>query len=349
MRAGTILDHVSRNQGVANAHTRKHYQHAMEAGRKESEQRGEDGDDDELRNLAAERARAVAMVGSLHHQLTNQLACRQETRYQQIVAGKEEEEEEEEECSVQVVQDEAQPTDQVEEVATPHGLSLMIGGLTPDHGLALDDNDMSPLSSPSSSVSNTPYVTPPDSPTMLRWRFLFPLPSLLTTTGTQTDRETGVCLAATQTDISQPLDDTTAVIELSERGVNTEPPPEATPTLEATTNTAVVCVNDNSVNTELSVFELLRLAHEAENTHNLQEQHKAVLKELNEEKSKRMVNEHLVQIIQSDLTEVRQHNVAETTTRLRLENNIADLKVSIVCEGGRYSTHPPPPPPQCFL
>ena len=295
-----------------------------------------DEDDGKQRVLTAERARAVAVVGSLHQQLIYQVACLQETRYQQIIAEKELAEEEE---LLQLVQDNSVTADEGEAVATAHGFSLVIREQTPEHGLALDDKNLSldsesPPLSPSSSKSNTPYVTPPDSPSMLRWRFFLPLPSLLITTGTQTVEVTG---QSSQTETSQTQDDKTAVSERSEKGVNTEPPPAATPTFEAATNTAVVDVHDSSVNTELSVFELLQLVHEAENIQNLQEQHKAALKELNEEKSKRMVNEHLVQIIQSDLTEVRQHSVTETTTRLRLENEVADFKVRLAVKKKKCS------------
>lgn len=40
-----------------------------------------------------------------------------------------------------------------------------------------------------------------------------------------------------------------------------------------------------------------------------------------------MVAEELSRIVQSELVELRQRNVAETTTRVRLENQLGDLKV----------------------
>lgn len=263
--------------------------------------------------LAAERAQAVALVGSLHQQLTYQLACRQEKCYQEGVAGKVEEGE----SFCQPAQDLPRSEYQADEATIPRHRSLAIGDLTASH-VEDDVPSPSPPVSPCSSVSHTPYVTPPDSPTMLRQRFFLPLPSLSVTIGTQTDEspphESSLAVPETETSLS----------ELSETGVNTDPLPS---TLEAATNTTAVCVEENSVNTELSVFELLKLVHEAENTHRLQERHNSVMKELNEETSKRMVSEHLVQIVQSDLMEVRQHSITETTARLRLENEVADLKV----------------------
>ena len=40
-----------------------------------------------------------------------------------------------------------------------------------------------------------------------------------------------------------------------------------------------------------------------------------------------MVAEELARIVQSELVELRQRNVAETTTRVRLENQLGELKV----------------------
>ena len=51
-------------------------------------------------------------------------------------------------------------------------------------------------------------------------------------------------------------------------------------------------------------------------------------RQLNDEKSKRMVAEQLSYIVQSDLDSLRGSNITETTTRLRLENELCDVKVS---------------------
>ena len=52
-----------------------------------------------------------------------------------------------------------------------------------------------------------------------------------------------------------------------------------------------------------------------------------------------MVAEELARIVQSELAELRQRNVAETTTRIRLENQLGELKVHvhIICEDPRLN------------
>ena len=40
-----------------------------------------------------------------------------------------------------------------------------------------------------------------------------------------------------------------------------------------------------------------------------------------------MVAEELARIVQSELVELRQRNIAEATTRVRLENQLGELKV----------------------
>ena len=49
--------------------------------------------------------------------------------------------------------------------------------------------------------------------------------------------------------------------------------------------------------------------------------------ERNEAKSQQMVAEELARIVQSELVELRQRNIAEATTRVRLENQLGELKV----------------------
>jgi hypothetical protein len=51
--------------------------------------------------------------------------------------------------------------------------------------------------------------------------------------------------------------------------------------------------------------------------------------ERNEAKSQQMVAEELSRIVQSELVELRQRNVAKTTTRVRLENQLGGLKVEL--------------------
>ena len=52
--------------------------------------------------------------------------------------------------------------------------------------------------------------------------------------------------------------------------------------------------------------------------------------ERNEAKSQQMVAEELARIVQSELVELRQRNVAEITARLRLENQFGELKVTLI-------------------
>ena len=49
--------------------------------------------------------------------------------------------------------------------------------------------------------------------------------------------------------------------------------------------------------------------------------------ERNEAKSQQMVAEELARIVQSELVELRQRNITEATTRVRLENQLGELKV----------------------
>jgi len=113
---------------------------------------------------------------------------------------------------------------------------------------------------------------------------------------------------------------------------------EVTQTNEAATNmtidvqsvsttTEAVLTQDVECSTELSCYELMERVRETEMFKKLQEEHKATLREMNEEKSKRLVSEQLIKIVQSDMSSIRQRSVAETTTRLRLENELGDVKV----------------------
>ena len=49
--------------------------------------------------------------------------------------------------------------------------------------------------------------------------------------------------------------------------------------------------------------------------------------ERNEARSQKMVAEEMVKIVQSELTELRQRNITETTSRVRVENQLGELKV----------------------
>ena len=115
---------------------------------------------------------------------------------------------------------------------------------------------------------------------------------------------------------------------------------EATHTNEVATNTAIdvrsvsaateaIPTQDVESNTDLSCYELMERVRETEMFRKLQEEHKAALRQMNEEKSQRMVSEELIKIVQSDMSSIRQRSVLETTTRLRLENELGDVKVRL--------------------
>ena len=93
------------------------------------------------------------------------------------------------------------------------------------------------------------------------------------------------------------------------------------------TATESVLSQDVACNTELSCYELMERVRETELFQKLQDERKAAISQMNEEKSQRMVAEQLVKIVQSDLSSLRQKSVSETTTRLRLENELGDVKV----------------------
>lgn len=90
---------------------------------------------------------------------------------------------------------------------------------------------------------------------------------------------------------------------------------------------ASVLLSDIGVNTDLKAYEFWEHVNETQKSVAKEERYQQLLGELNNEKSQRMVNDHLVKILQSDVTDLQQKNVAEATTRLRLESEIADLKV----------------------
>ena len=131
-------------------------------------------------------------------------------------------------------------------------------------------------------------------------------------------------------------------------GVNTEATPtldsgvitEAISTSDFATNTdciptkdseCLACIesHDESVNTDVSMFQLLKQVQSAEKFVQMREELREKTFQLNEEKSKRMVNENLVSILQSDITSLQQRNVSESTTRIRMDGEIAELKVSL--------------------
>ena len=136
----------------------------------------------------------------------------------------------------------------------------------------------------------------------------------------------------------------------SDLGTNTEATPtladvaintNTTTSMDTSTNTNIITTTDSetlatvecsdcSCNTDLSVFELLKHVHRNEKYLRMEEELKLKLIEYNEEKSKRMVNDNLVAILQSDIVSLQQRNAEESTNRIRMDGEIAELKVCVV-------------------
>ena len=114
--------------------------------------------------------------------------------------------------------------------------------------------------------------------------------------------------------------------EFCEEGVNTDPPPIA---------------KETGCNTIMNCFDVLQRAKEMEELQFLKVEHRVAVTEMNEAKSQKMVAEELVKIVQSDLAELRQHNLTETTRRLQLENELSDVKVSLSLTHTLSLTHSP--------
>ena len=135
-----------------------------------------------------------------------------------------------------------------------------------------------------------------------------------------------VCNASTNTDPADTFTQSTNTItpEFSTQGVNTDPPPVA---------------KEIGCNTMLNCFDVLQRAKEMDELQFLKVEHQIAVRQMNEAKSQKMVAEQLTKIVQSDLAELRQQNLTETTRRLQLENDLSDAKVQV------YSPFLPPPPP----
>ena len=132
------------------------------------------------------------------------------------------------------------------------------------------------------------------------------------------------CDAITSTDPVDTLSQSTNTFmpEFSTQGVNTDPPPVA---------------KEIGCNTMLNCFDVLQRAREMEELQLLKVEHQIAVGEMNEAKSQKMVAEQLTNIVQSDLAELRQQNLTETTKRLQLENELSDAKVSLLYLPSRSS------------
>lgn len=305
-------------------------------------------DTDQTRNLSAE---AVAVVSCLQQQLVYQQACHQETRYHEQLADVDKDIHEATHAADKDTVVDPNHHVSTTEQTTAATESDEVSVARDAEELAASSRDISPLCL--SSTTQSPYETPPETPTMPRLNFLLPIPSLLITSETQTDglqvydsdtqtdaspsiEGVNVECAVTQTDLAPSREEVNvecAVTQTdpapSREGVNVECQC-VTETFETATNTSAVCVEEAAVNTELSTYELLQCVHDAENARRTREEHARAMVELNEEKSKRLVSEQLAKIVQSDLMDVRQQNIMETTAKIRLENEVADLKVSLI-------------------
>ena len=138
-----------------------------------------------------------------------------------------------------------------------------------------------------------------------------------------------VCDASTNTDTTNSCSQSTNTLmpEFNTQGVNTDPPPVA---------------KEIGCNTMLNCFDVLQRAKEMEELQFLKVEHQIAVRQMNEAKSQKMVAEQLTNIVQSDLAELRQQNLTETTRRLQLENELSDTKVGLCSLS-------PPPPPTLFL
>ena len=125
-----------------------------------------------------------------------------------------------------------------------------------------------------------------------------------------------VCDEGTNTEAPETCSQSTNTLktELCVQGVNTEPPPVA---------------KDIGCNTMLNCFDVLQRAREMEELQFLKVEHRIAVTEMNEAKSQKMVAEQLTKIVQSDLADLRQQNLTETTRRLQLENELSDAKVGL--------------------
>ena len=80
--------------------------------------------------------------------------------------------------------------------------------------------------------------------------------------------------------------------------------------------------------TTLSVGDLVTRSKEKEELEMMKVELHVARDSLNQEKSQRMVAEELVKIIQSDLSAASSRNTSEVMTRVQLENELTDVKVS---------------------
>ena len=93
------------------------------------------------------------------------------------------------------------------------------------------------------------------------------------------------------------------------------------------TQTIPASLNTTSTMTSLDINELIQLANIGRQRKEREDNFQSIMAELNQERSQRLVNDQLVKILENDLTSLQQRNVKEVSERLKLENEISDLKV----------------------
>ncbi|XP_003383424.1 PREDICTED: titin-like [Amphimedon queenslandica] len=97
-------------------------------------------------------------------------------------------------------------------------------------------------------------------------------------------------------------------------------------TSESSNQTINPILVDSSTNTTIDINELMQLANIGRERREREESIQSVMAELNQERSQRLVNDQLVKILETDVTALQQRNVTELSERLKLENEISDLK-----------------------
>ena len=127
----------------------------------------------------------------------------------------------------------------------------------------------------------------------------------------------------------------TELILNTDKCVNTELIPntdiesqtDTLPTSESSSQTINPIPVNSSTNTTIDINELIQLANIGRERRERDESIQSVMAELNQERSQRLVNDQLVKILETDVTTLQQRNVTELSDRLKLENELSDLKV----------------------
>jgi Trp operon repressor len=109
-----------------------------------------------------------------------------------------------------------------------------------------------------------------------------------------------------------------------EHGTSPEPDPQP------------VSVHHVSSQTALSCEDLLARAQEIKELEMLKVELHVAQSNLNKEKSQRQVSEELVKIVQTDVSSLTERNMSEVMARVKVENELTDVKVNNVQCGLYY-------------